>query len=98
MKEHGNYTNASAGYLGNPNFGGVEEGWKYMRRDTNHTIGSGGSNVRIGMDIRVIVPRWTRYVTVLSKKHSAKIADHITGQRRFPKLPTTTPGFKILNI
>ena len=86
--EHDNYTNASAGYIGNPNSGGIEAGWKYMRRDT---IGSGGSNFRIGMDI--FVPRWTSYVSVLSKKHVAKITDSITGERRFPKLPTITPAW-----
>ena len=33
-EERGNYTNVAAGYVGNPNSGGIENGWKYLRRDT----------------------------------------------------------------
>ena len=49
--------NASAGYISNPNSGGIENGWKYIRRDT---VGSGGNNMKIGMDI--FVPRLTKYI------------------------------------
>ena len=59
---HGNYTNASAGYIGNPNSGGIENGWKYLWRDT---VGSGGTNMEIRLDF--FVPRLTNYITVLSK-------------------------------
>ena len=40
----------------------------------------------------IFVPRWTKYITVLRKKHSTKITDPLTGQKRFPKLPTITPA------
>jgi hypothetical protein len=41
--EHGNYTNASAGYVGNNKSTGAESHWKYLRRDTIGTAGSSPS-------------------------------------------------------
>ncbi len=46
--EHGNNTNASAGYVGTNKSAGLESHWKYMRRDT---IGSAGSNRRLSLAI-----------------------------------------------
>ena len=40
MGEHGNYTNATAGYVGSNKSAGIESHWKYMRRDT---VGGAGS-------------------------------------------------------
>jgi hypothetical protein len=31
--EHGNYTNATAGYVGNNLSSGIESNWRHMRRD-----------------------------------------------------------------
>ncbi len=31
--EHGNFTNATAGYVGNNKSAGIESHWKYMRRN-----------------------------------------------------------------
>ncbi len=56
--EHGNYTNATAGYVGNNKSVSIESNWKYMRRDT---IGSAGSNKRVSM--RVFGPSLTQYVS-----------------------------------
>ena len=86
-EEHGNYTNAAAGYVGNPNSGGIENGWKYLRRDT---VGSGGTNMKIGAD--VFVPRLTQYVSVVSKQQAARVAHPVTGKRFFPQVPTITPA------
>jgi hypothetical protein len=44
--EHGNYTNAMAGYVGNNKSAGIESHWKYMRRDT---VGVAGSGKRTGL-------------------------------------------------
>ena len=66
--EYGNYTLASAGYVGNNRSAGIESGWKFMRCDT---IGSAGSNMRIGMDM--FVPLLTKYISNLSEKHAAKV-------------------------
>ena len=55
--EHGNYTNATAGYVGNNKSSGIESHWIYMRRDT---VGSAGSNKRVAM--RVFGPSLTQYM------------------------------------
>ena len=84
-QKHGNYTNALAGYIGNPTSGGIENGWKYLRRDT---VGSGGTNMKIGIDI--FIPRLTNYLTVVSKHQAARIANPVTGKRFFPRVPIIT--------
>ena len=80
--EHGNYTNATAGYVGNNKSISIESNWKYMRRDT---IGSAGSNKRVSM--RVFGPSLTQYVSDNSKRHADKIIVPATGAHRFPMLP-----------
>ena len=83
--EHGNYTNASAGYVGNNKSNGGESHWKYIRRDT---IGSAGSNKR--MSIAVWLPLLFRYLEALSKRHAEKIKDPVTGVHSFPIVPVIT--------
>ena len=81
--EHGSYTNATAGYVGNNKSVSIESNWKYMRRDT---IGSAGSNKRVAM--RVFGPSLTQYISDNSKRHADKIVVPETGAHRFPMLPT----------
>ena len=65
MYEYGNYTNATAGYLGTNKSAGLESGWKYLRCDT---VGGAGSNKRISLN--VIVPSLKQYIYDLSKPGS----------------------------
>jgi hypothetical protein len=44
--EHGNHTNASAGYVGTNKTSGCESNWKYGKRDT---VGSAGSNMSMSL-------------------------------------------------
>ena len=85
--EHGNYTLASAGYVGNNKSAGIESGWKYIRSDT---IGSAGSNMRIGMDI--FTPLLTKYICNLSEKHAAKVLHPVSGIHMFPSVPSISPA------
>ncbi len=80
--EHGNYTNATAGYVANNKSTGIESNWRYMRRDT---VGSAGSNKRISM--RVFGPSLTQYISDNSKRHADKLLLP-TRAHRFPMLPT----------
>ena len=80
--EHGNYTNASAGYVGSNKSTGCESHWKYVSRDT---IGTAGSNKR--MSIAVWLPLLFRYLEALSKRHADKILCPVTGTHLFPALP-----------
>jgi hypothetical protein len=83
--EHGNYTNASAGYVGNNKSNGGESHWKYVRRDT---IGCAGSNKR--MSIGVWLPLLFKYLEALSRRHAEKIKCPVTGVHSFPTLPVIT--------
>ena len=78
MYEYGNYTNATAGYLGSNKSVGLESGWKYLRRDT---VGGAGSNKRISMN--VFFPLLKQYIDDLSKRHASKILCIMTGAHRF---------------
>ena len=80
--EHGNYTNASAGYVGNSKSTGCESNWIYARRDT---IGTAGSNKR--MSNRVWLPLLISYLEALSKRHADKILCPVTGAHLFPTEP-----------
>ena len=80
--EHGNYTNASAGYVGNNKSTGAESHWKYLRRDT---IGTAGSSKR--MSIKVWLPLLHRYLEALSKRHDSKMLCPKTGFHPFPTEP-----------
>ena len=82
MYEYGNYTNATAGYLGTNKSAGLESGWKYLRRDT---VGGAGSTKRISMN--VFVPSLKQYIGDLSKRHASKILCKKTGAHRFPNVP-----------
>ena len=61
--EHGNYTNATAGYVGNNKSAGIESHWKYMRRDT---VGVAGSGKRTGL--KTFIPMLIKYLSDLSKQ------------------------------
>jgi hypothetical protein len=82
--ELGNYTNATAGYVGNNKSTGIESNWRYMKRDT---IGNASCNKQIS--IRNFGPSLTQYVSDNSKRHADKIFLP-TGAHRFPMLPTST--------
>ena len=64
--EFGNYTNATAGYVGFNKASGIEGNWRYMRHDT---IGSSGTNKR--MSIGNFVRSLVQYMGDSSKKHTA---------------------------
>jgi hypothetical protein len=81
--EHGNYTNATAGYVGNNKSSDIESNWKYMRRDT---VGTAGGNKRVAM--RVFGPSLTQFMSDNSKRHADKILVAETGAHRYPMLPT----------
>ena len=83
--EHGNYTNASAGYVGNNKSTGCESHWKYVRRDT---IGVAGSNKR--MALKVWLPLLFKYLEALSKRHADKILRPVSGAHVFPTVPVIT--------
>jgi hypothetical protein len=80
--DHGDYTNATAGYVRNNKSTGIESHWRYMKRDA---IGSAGSNKRISL--KVVVPSLTQYLSGWSKRNTSKILDEVTGAHRFPSEP-----------
>ena len=55
---HGNYTRATAGYVGTPFSAGLESKWKHMRRAT---VGTSGSTMRT--PLRIFVPNLVQYVS-----------------------------------
>jgi hypothetical protein len=83
--EHGNHTNASAGYVGNNKASGCESNCKYAKRDT---VGSAGSNV--SMSLQTFTPSMIKYVGDTSGKHADKILDKKTGMREFDAVPVIT--------
>ncbi len=80
--EHGNYNNATAGYVGNNKLAGIESHWKCMRHDT---VGVAGSGKRTGL--KTFIPMLMKYLSDLSKRHADKLLCPITGAHRFPSLP-----------
>ena len=54
--EHGNYTNASAGYVGNNKSTGCEPHWKYVRRDK---IGTACSTKRMSISVWLPLLIWS---------------------------------------
>ena len=82
--ERGNYTNASAGYVGNKVANSLEANWKYYRRDT---IGTTGTTQRMPLDI--YIPSHIKYVRDLSKKHFSDMVDD-AGIVAFPVYPSIT--------
>ena len=81
--EKGNYTNATAGYVGNSMASGIESHWRYAKRDT---IGTSGTNQRISLD--VFAGSLVRYMKTTSERHADKILDEKTGRHIFPSKPT----------
>ena len=63
--EHGNWTNAAAGYAGTNNAQGIESRWLYFKRDT---VGGAGTNM--GISLRVIIPSMLAYMKAFSKRHA----------------------------
>ena len=45
--EHGNYSNASAGYAGTNNAQGIKSRWWHFKRDTALQVGGAGTNMYI---------------------------------------------------
>ena len=82
--ERGNYTNSSAGYVGNKVANSLKAKWKYYRRDTTETT---GTNLR--MSFNVFIPSHIRYVRDLSRKHFSDMVGE-DGLVRFPTYPTIT--------
>ncbi len=85
--ERCNYTNATAGYVGNNLSLGIESHWRYLRRDT---VGCAGSTQRISLE--VFAPSLIRYISIRSKKHADKIPCPITGDHIFPSEATYIPS------
>ena len=82
--ERGNYTNASAGYVGNKVGNSLESTWKYYRRDTSGTTG-----ISLRMPLNIYIPSHIKYVRDLSKKHFSDMVDD-AGVVAFPVYPTIT--------
>ncbi len=66
--ELGNYTNATAGYVGSNLSSGVESNWRYMRHDV---VGCAETTQRISLE--VFTPSLFQYLSIRSKKHADKI-------------------------
>ena len=81
--EHGNYTNATAGYVGNNMASGIEAHWRYTR---GATVGTSGTNQRVCL--QVFSASLVRHLKTTSKRHASKIVDEKTGYHIFPSLPT----------
>ncbi len=71
--ELGNYTLATAGYVGNHLSSGIE-------------VGCAGSTQRIALP--VFAPSLMQYLSIRSKKHADKIICPITGAHKFPSEAT----------
>ena len=80
--EFGNFTNATAGYVGLNKASGMEGDWRYLWRDT---IGTSGTNKRMSM--KNVAPRLLQYMADYSKRHAVKILCPITGIHKFPFVP-----------
>jgi hypothetical protein len=80
-----NYTNASAGYVGNKVANSLESKWKDYRRDTT---GSTGTNLRMPLDI--FIPSHIKHIRVSSKKHFSDMANDagIVVFPIYPSIPT----------
>ena len=87
--ERGNYTNATAGYVGNNLSSGIESNWRYTRRDVD---GYAGNTKRISLE--VFTPSLLQYSSIQSKKHADKILCPKTGAYIFPSEATYIP-FKL---
>jgi hypothetical protein len=85
--EHGNYTNASAGYVATNKASGIEKNWKTIKEAT---IGSAGANM--SMSLGVFAPALIKHIKDASEKHADKILCPKTGQHMFPNVPTIPPA------
>ena len=80
---HGNYTRATAGYVGTPFSAGLESSWKHMRRDT---VGTSGSTMR--MPLNIFVPNLAKHVSDTSAKHATKVLNTKSGKDQFQSVPS----------
>ena len=80
--EHGNWTNAAAGYAGTNNAQGIESRWRYFKRDT---VGGAGTNM--GISLRVFIPSMMAYMTAFSERHAESLLNPATGEHHFISLP-----------
>ena len=85
--QHGNYTYASAGYVGSHVNMGMESAWRYLRRDT---VGNAGTNMNVSL--KVFSPSLCTYVTNLSQRHAEDILCVQSGRHIFPSIPTISPA------
>ncbi len=85
--ERGNYTIATAGYVGNNLSSGIESNWRYMRHDV---VGCAGSTQCISLE--VFTPSLLQYLSIRSKKHADKILCRKTGPHIFPSDATYIPS------
>ncbi len=91
--ERGNYTHATAGYVGNNLSSGIESNWRYMRRDV---VGCAGATQSISLE--VFMPS-----LIHEAKHADKILCPKTGAHVFPsevmyipsKIWEKIPDFKV---
>jgi hypothetical protein len=81
--ERGNYTIATAGYVGNHLSWGIESNWRYMRRDV---VGCAGTSQRIYLP--GFTPSSMQYLSIRCKKHADKILCPKTGAHKFPSEAT----------
>jgi hypothetical protein len=84
--EKGNYSNVTAGCVGNCVASGIETHWRYLREDT---VGTSGTNQ--GISLEVFAGSLVRYMKTSSERHGGhanKILDEKTGSHIFPSTPT----------
>ena len=82
--EKGNYTLASAGFVGSNDAQHIESHWRFMKEET---VGGAGANMQ--MPVRVFVPSFKTFVRNASQKHAGTIAGS-HGELMFPSFPTIT--------
>ncbi len=82
ISEFGNYTNATAGYVGFNKASGIEGNWRYMLHDT---VGSLGTNKHTS--IKTFILLLVQYIGDHSKLHAIEIWCPVTGIHKFPSVP-----------
>ena len=82
--DKGNYTLASAGFVGSNDAQHIESHWRYMKEET---VGGAGTNMQ--MPLRVFVPSLKTFVRNASQKHAGTITGS-NGELMFPSSPKIT--------
>ena len=72
MGEHGNASDALAGYVGTNMASGIKANWRYTKRDT---VGSAAdcAGTNMSMSLELFAPSVVKHVTDMSEKHADKI-------------------------